>query len=66
MNITLNGEETKLAANATVTQLLEQLKLARERVAVEVNRDIVPKAAYDSHTLAEGDKVEIVHFVGGG
>ncbi|RII30100.1 MAG: thiamine biosynthesis protein ThiS [Geobacter sp.] len=66
MLVMLNGEQTNIKENCTVVQLLEQLHIGRERVAVEVNRDIVPKAAYDSHTLADGDKIEIVHFVGGG
>ena len=43
-----------------------QLRIGRERVAVEVNLDIVPKPAYDSHILSDGDKIEIVQFVGGG
>jgi len=62
----LNGEPTEVKAKCTIAQFLEQLQLGRERVAVEVNRDIVPKAAYDSRTISDGDKIEIVHFVGGG
>ncbi|KAB0671875.1 sulfur carrier protein ThiS [Oryzomonas sagensis] len=66
MNIVLNGETTDIAAGCTVAGLLEHLQLPRERVAVEVNLAIVPKAAYDSRGLSEGDRIEIVHFVGGG
>lgn len=66
MHITLNGEQTAIAEGSTVAGLLEHLRLPRERVAVEVNLDIVPKAAYDSHRLSEGDRIEVVHFVGGG
>jgi len=66
MHITLNGEITAVADESTVAGLLEHLQLQRERVAVEVNLDIVPKSAYDSHGLSDGDRVEIVHFVGGG
>ncbi len=66
MNITLNGEAVNIAEGSTVAGLLEHLQLPRERVAVEVNLDIVPKAAYDGHGLSEGDRVEVVHFVGGG
>ncbi len=51
---------------ATVSQLLERLDVATPRVAVERNRDIVPKAAYGSQTLADGDVLEIVELVGGG
>jgi len=66
MHVTLNGELTDIAEGSTVAGLLEHLQLHRERVAVEVNLDIVPKVAYDGHGLADGDRIEIVHFVGGG
>ena len=66
MNILLNGETVDIAEGSTVAGLLEHLCLPRERVAVEVNLDIVPKSAYDGHGLSEGDRIEIVHFVGGG
>jgi sulfur carrier protein len=66
MHITLNGETANIAEGSTVAGLLEHLQLPRERVAVEVNLDIVSKATYDSHGLSEGDRIEIVHFVGGG
>jgi sulfur carrier protein len=66
MLVTMNGEQTEIKEESTIAQLLEQLRIGRERVAVEVNRDIVPKAAYDSYILSDGDKIEIVHFVGGG
>ncbi|KAB0667410.1 sulfur carrier protein ThiS [Oryzomonas japonica] len=66
MHITLNGEQADIAEGSTVAGLLEHLQLPRERVAVEVNLAIVPKAAYDSCGLAEGDRIEVVHFVGGG
>ncbi|KAA0891758.1 sulfur carrier protein ThiS [Oryzomonas rubra] len=66
MHITLNGEQADIAEGSTVAGLLKHLQLPRERVAVEVNLAIVPKAAYDSRGLAEGDRIEVVHFVGGG
>lgn len=66
MKITLNGETTELAENCSVAGLLDRLQIGRERVAVEVNREIIPKFSYDSHSLMDGDQVEIVHFVGGG
>ena len=50
----------------TVTQLLEQLLIDSRRVAVEHNFIVLKRAAYDTATLAEGDQVEIVNFVGGG
>jgi thiamine biosynthesis protein ThiS len=66
MNIVLNGDATEAAAGSTIESLLQQLGISRERVAVELNADIVPKANYEHQFLADGDKIEIVHFVGGG
>lgn len=67
--ITLNGEPHALPADApqpSVRTLLEQLELGEQRVAVEVDGAVVPKAEHASHVLAAGAKVEIVTFVGGG
>jgi sulfur carrier protein len=64
--ITLNGEPYSIASDARLSALIEHLKLKRGRVAVEINRAIVPKAQWGSVTLAPGDIVEIVNFVGGG
>lgn len=64
--VTVNGEEKELAPDAKVTDLLTLLQLKPERLAVELNRRIVRRAAWEQTTLAEGDRVEIVHFVGGG
>ena len=66
MQVMVNGESTDIKSGSTVAELLELLQIARERVAVEVGLEIVPKANYDSHVLTEGDRIEIVHFVGGG
>ncbi len=66
MDITLNGEPRALAAPTTITQLLQAESLAERRVAVEVNGAIVPRSRHDAHSLADGDKVEIVHALGGG
>ena len=65
MQIILNGEKTEQKDGISVAGLLTQLGIGLERVAVEVNLDIVPKAKYDAHLLSDGDKIEIVHFVGG-
>jgi sulfur carrier protein len=64
--ITLNGEPYAVDGDARLTALIDSLKLKRGRVAVEINREIVPKAQWDSVTLAPDDIVEIVNFVGGG
>ena len=66
MTITLNGDPFDIPAPLTVTQLLEQLHIDSRRVAVEHNFIVLKRAAYDTTTLADGDQVEIVNFVGGG
>jgi thiamine biosynthesis protein ThiS len=65
MNITINGQEQSFAPT-TLALLIEQLGMKQDRVAVELNRDIVPRAKWTETDLAEGDRLEIVHFVGGG
>lgn len=65
MRLTLNGEDKDLAVE-TVEELVEVLELGSTRVAVELNRTIVRRAAWAETRLSEGDAVEIVHFVGGG
>lgn len=62
----VNGQEDPGAAGATVAQLLQARDMRTDRVAVEVNGDIVPRARFAEHVLAAGDRVEIVHFMGGG
>ncbi|MDD2273283.1 MAG: sulfur carrier protein ThiS [Desulfuromonadaceae bacterium] len=66
MRIVLNGDCMETADGATVETLLQQLGISRERVAVELNADIVPKAGYEKQLLSDDDKIEIVQFVGGG
>ena len=64
--ITVNGEPMRLAAGASVTDLLERLGIATPRVAVERNREILPKSRYAQTPLADGDVFEVVELVGGG
>jgi thiamine biosynthesis protein ThiS len=66
LRVELNGESKELAEGATLLSLIEQLSLAPERVAVELNRDVVRRADWPAARLSDGDRVEIVHFVGGG
>ncbi len=66
MEITVNGERMTVGGNATVLSLLKELSLPETRVAVERNRSIVRKAAYADTKLSDGDRLEIVTFVGGG
>lgn len=66
MDILLNGELRSLDSTLTVLQLLQREGLADRRVAVEVNGDIIPRGRHAEHALAEGDRIEIVHALGGG
>jgi sulfur carrier protein len=66
MDVTVNGEARTIAAGTTVRGLVELLGLTDGPVAVERNGDVVPRAEHASTELAEGDVIEIVHFVGGG
>ena len=71
MKLQINGEERAFAAPAppisfTLTTLIEFLNMKSDRVAVEVNREIVPRNRWPQTVLREGDSLEIVQFVGGG
>jgi len=66
MQITVNGESRTLDTVSTVEQLLAEIGLDSRKVAVERNREIVPKSLYAGTRLADGDALEIVHFIGGG
>jgi thiamine biosynthesis protein ThiS len=66
VEVRVNGEAMRLPAGTSVADLLERLKVATPRVAVERNREILPKAEYRGTPLAEGDVFEVVELVGGG
>ena len=66
MNILLNGAAQVLREGAEVAELLMVAGLAEKRVAVEVNLEIVPRSQHATRVLREGDRVEIVHAIGGG
>ena len=66
MHILLNGDRLQLPAPLDVAALLQHLGLGERRVAVEVNRAIVPRSQHASHTLKDGDAVELVQALGGG
>ena len=66
MEITVNGESRPVPPGCTVGALLEELALVGKRLAVEVNDEVVPRSVHARHRLAEGDRVEIVHAIGGG
>ena len=65
MHIHINGEPREIS-RTTVLELLESLGIDPKRVAVELNMEILPKAEYAEKTIADDDRIEIVHFVGGG
>jgi len=66
MRIYLNGEPYECPESLTVAGLLRRLEIEGNRVAVELNLDILPKSEYSGTSLKEGDRVEVVQFVGGG
>ncbi len=66
ISITLNGETRQVAAGTTIAGLAEFLQLNPKKIAVERNLEIVPRSTLASVLLADGDRLEIVHFVGGG
>ncbi len=66
IDVVINGQSRKIELGTTVLVLLDQLGLAEKRVAVERNREIVPRALHGSTILAAGDQLELVTFVGGG
>ncbi|MFC2952096.1 sulfur carrier protein ThiS [Marinicaulis aureus] len=66
MDITVNGEERRFEGPITVAGLLAALELQPRKIAVERNLEIVPKSLFEDTALSDGDKIEIVQFVGGG
>ena len=66
MKLLINGEARDFDSVSTLSDLLAQLGLKPDRVAVELNRELIPRDRWAPTQLADGDKLEIVHFVGGG
>ncbi len=66
MRLTINGEQRDFTASLTVEQLLQNIGLDPRKVAVERNLEVVPKSRYQATPLDDGDRIEIVHFIGGG
>jgi sulfur carrier protein len=66
MRIEINGEPREVRPSTTISALLDTLGLEGRPVAVEVNAEIVPRARHAEQVLVEGDKLELVQFVGGG
>lgn len=66
ITLTINGDEHKVDEGLSLVGLLENLGLDSTKVAIERNLEIVPKTTYQKVDLLEGDRLEIVHFIGGG
>lgn len=66
MYIIINGERRELTGETSLAALLAEFDLPLGKVAIERNLEIVPKSAYEDTMLADGDRLEIVHFIGGG
>jgi thiamine biosynthesis protein ThiS len=66
MRVIVNGEDRAFDGVKTVAALVEALQLDGRKLAIERNLEIVPRSAYDKTVLCDGDRIEIVHFIGGG
>ena len=66
MHLFINGDERTLEGPLSLAELIDKLGMKADRVAVELNREIVPRAYWTETWLKEGDRLELVHFVGGG
>lgn len=66
MTLTINGDNRNFASVTTLSELISQLGMKPDRVAVELNRELVRRDRWSETKLSNGDKLEIVHFVGGG
>jgi len=66
MQVLVNGDGVELPAQATIADLIEHMALTGKRLAVEVNEDIVPRSQHRDFRLNDGDRIEMVHAIGGG
>jgi len=66
MRLKINGEPKDVAGVSTLADLVVHLAMKGDRVAIELNREIVPRTNWEATALKDGDELEIVHFVGGG
>jgi thiazole synthase len=66
IEISVNGETRAFEGALSISDLLNKLGLPHAKIAVEHNLEIVPKSSYETHMVADGDRIEIVHFIGGG
>ena len=66
IKVTINGDEKSFDKSMTVNALMLELGLTQGRIALEKNREIVPRSTFDDVLIVDGDEMEIVHFIGGG
>ena len=66
MQVLINGEQRNLESEINLRELLEKLELPTTRIAVELNKGVVRKKDWETVKIADADKIEIIHFVGGG
>ncbi|MBK7803248.1 MAG: sulfur carrier protein ThiS [Chloracidobacterium sp.] len=66
MTVYLNGETRHVTAETALAELLDQLSLPHQRIAIELNKTVIRRADWPNTTVNEGDRIEVVHFVGGG
>lgn len=66
MIVLINGESREVPESVNLTTLLELFSLPSQRVAVELNRNVIRRVDWETVTISEGDKIEVIHFVGGG
>jgi thiamine biosynthesis protein ThiS len=66
VSVHVNGVSRTIAPGCTVAGLVDSLDLDQRRIAVAINRDVVPRSSFDAHVLTPGDRVEILEAVGGG
>ena len=66
LHVSVNGSQMEIVQGTTISDLIKILEIGNGPLAVEQNLEIVSKADYGTRTISDGDKIEIVHFVGGG
>ena len=66
INVIINGETREIPNEVNLKELLEKLSLPNERVAIELNKEVVRKKDWETTAVSDADKIEIIHFVGGG
>lgn len=66
MQVVINGEPRKIETELNLRELLEKLELPTQRIAIELNKDVIRKKDWETIKINDADKIEIIHFVGGG